>query len=101
MAEIIWTIGAIDDLEEIAEYISRDSRVYASAFVSRLIGSTEKLREFPLLGRIVPEFKDKNIREVIVHNYRIVYRVQGSRICIVAVVHGSRDLLLRLKEESR
>ena len=101
MAEILWTLGAVEDLEGIAEYISRDSGVYASVFVSKLVQSVEKLMEFPLIGRIVPEFEDKNLREIIVNDYRVVYCIKESQIGVVAVVHGGRDLIRRLTEEQK
>lgn len=92
MAKIIWTLNAIADLEDIAKYISRDSKMYANTFVSKLIESTEKLKNFPRSGRIVPEFNDPTIRELIIQNYRIVYQIENQRVGIVAIVHGSRIL---------
>jgi len=94
MAKIVWTEKASDHLQAIYEYIAHDSPVYAERFVRSLVKSTAKLENMPLCGRIVPEFNDSNLREVIYRNYRIVYNVSDpSRLPILAVVHGARDFL--------
>ena len=42
------------------------------------------------MGRIVPELDESNIRELILRNYRIIYRILGEKIQIVRLFHGSR-----------
>lgn len=96
MASIRWSVGAGEDLREVVEYIARDSTTYAAATAYRIVTAIEKLRRHPELGRVVPEYEDPTIREIIVGNYRVVYRIRGTRIGIVAVVHGSQNLLRRL-----
>jgi plasmid stabilization system protein ParE len=44
------------------------------------------------MGRRVPEAIDDNVRELLFQKYRIVYRVEASRILVLMVIHGSRDL---------
>ncbi|TMB64277.1 MAG: hypothetical protein E6J43_13680 [Chloroflexi bacterium] len=39
-----------------------------------MTSSAARLSEFPLSGRIVPEFNQENIRELLVRNYRVAYR---------------------------
>ena len=99
MASVRWTLGSQEDLREIVEYISQDSTTYAAAMGGRIVAAVERLRRHPKLGRVVPEYEDETLRELIVGNYRVVYRLRGQRIGIIAVVHGSRDLLRRLRGE--
>lgn len=96
MAKIRWTVGAHRDLHEIINYIAEDSPAYAINFAERIIIAVDRLETFPKLGRIVPEYQDASVRELIVGNYRIVYRIQGNRIGIAAIAHASRDLLRKL-----
>ncbi|MBI2931133.1 MAG: type II toxin-antitoxin system RelE/ParE family toxin [Planctomycetes bacterium] len=56
MAEIRWTVSAADDLRTIEDWIARDSPRHAEGFIDRLIAATAKLKTFPNVGRIVPEF---------------------------------------------
>ena len=43
------------------------------------------------MGRIVPEFQDENLREVVFQNYRIVYRIAGEDIRLLTIRHGAMD----------
>jgi toxin ParE1/3/4 len=88
--EVVWSPTALEDVVAIASYISRDSSSYAGAVVRKIITSTRNLESFPFAGRIVPEFDDKNIREVFAYSYRIVYRVDNEAVTIAAVIHGKR-----------
>lgn len=96
MAKIRWTVGARRDLHEIINYIAEDSPAYAINFAERIILAVDRLETFPKLGRIVPEYQDANVRELIVGNYRIIYKIQGNRVGIAAIAHASRDLLRKL-----
>lgn len=92
MAEIRWTAQAADDLEAIADFIALDSRNYASLFVIDVMSVIERLELFPERGRVVPEFQNPNVREVILGNYRIIYRFQNGIAEILTVYHGARLL---------
>ena len=89
---VIWSPRALDDVDSIASYISRDSTAHASAVVTKIIRATRILRRFPFAGRIVPEFEDETLRERFVYSYRIIYRVHSQTILIAAVIHGNRSL---------
>jgi toxin ParE1/3/4 len=88
--EIRWSPRAVDDLESIGNYIARDSEVYASLFIQNILTIIRHIPEFPTSGRIVPEYNNKELREKIYGNYRIVYRIQHETIEIVAIHHGAR-----------
>jgi plasmid stabilization system protein ParE len=90
--KIRWTEPAIEDLRNIHIYIATDSEVYANSFVERIILAVEKLPNFPRLGRQVPEAEQETIRELLYHNYRIIYPINGELIEIITVIHGRRDL---------
>lgn len=85
-----WSPEAIEDLESIVEYIDRDSAFYANAVASRLLDVARKIPEQPLIGRIVPELSDINIRERFVYSYRLIYRVEKDIVTIAAIIHGKR-----------
>jgi plasmid stabilization system protein ParE len=57
----------------------------------RLIEATERLKEFPLSGRIIPEIKDPLCREIIYKNYRIMYQIHAKNVWITGVIHGARN----------
>jgi len=63
------------------------------------MAAIDQLRTHPKLGRVVPEYEETTIRELIVGSYRLVYRLRRQRIGVIAVVRGSRELLTRLSAE--
>jgi len=87
---VTWSPEAVEDLESIAEYIERDSLFYAQSVVSQILSVSRKIKEFPLIGRVLPEIGDENIRERFIYSYRLVYKIEQERILIVAVIHGKR-----------
>ena len=99
MATVLWTVGASSDLQGIFAFLRRDSEVYASALTARIFDAVERLGDYPYLGRMVPEYQDETLREVIVGNYRVVYRVRGQLIAVVGLVHGRRNLTTRVSDE--
>lgn len=92
MAEVRWTPQAADDLDAIADFIARDSPHYASLFVLDVLQAVERLNQFQGIGRIVPETNNPNIREILLGNYRIVYRLKSDTPEILTIYHGSRLL---------
>jgi len=88
---LLWTEPGLNDLKAIRDYIAKDSQTYAAGFVESLLSAVERLREFPRLGRVVPEAHVPDIRELIFRGYRIIYRVKRPAIEILAVIHGCRD----------
>lgn len=91
MAQVIWAPSALDDIAAIAEYIARDSPDVASLFIHRLMEATDRLQEFPLSGRIIPEIDEPDAREIIYGAYRTMYRLKEGEVWITGVIHGARD----------
>ncbi len=92
MARINWTSQALNDLQAIGDFISRDAPTFAQVFTDKVFDSVERLENFPRSGRIVPEINQQNIREIIVGSYRIVYLLTGDEVSILTVFHASRLL---------
>lgn len=99
MAQVRWSLTASTDLQDIEDFIARDSVLHAITFVDRIVESTEMLLKTPYIGRVVPEFNRQDLREIIFRGYRIVYLVQNDAVLILRVVHGARDLLKLTQRE--
>ena len=89
---VVWSPEALKDVDDIASYIARDSVFYAAAVVQKILDISRELKDFPQIGRIVPELSDEAIRERFVYSYRLIYRIHDDEILIVAIVHGKRLL---------
>lgn len=96
MAQVRWTVGAKFDLREVVNFIAADSPTYAEITANRILTAIERLERHPRLGRVVPEYRLPDLRELIVGAHRVVYRIQRNDAGIVAIVHGSQNLLRRL-----
>lgn len=96
MVQLKWTMIALEDLKEIFQFISRDSKRYAKIQVVKLRARTKTLKTYPFAGRVVPEFTDSRFREIIEGNYRIIYKIVSSdQIDIITIHHAARDLSRR------
>ncbi len=93
-AALVWSRPALDSLLEIARHIQTDSPRAAKRFASLIETKVARLRTFPDSGRVVPEFPSSGLREVVVKEYRIIYRVEKPRgtVEILTVRHGARLL---------
>ena len=87
-----WTNNAIKKLSLIYNYIAPNSTTYAQRTVDRLTRRSKQIASFPKSGRIVPEYQDPDIREVLERPYRIIYRLKPNQVDILTVVHSAQTL---------
>lgn len=90
-----WAETASRDLEEIAEFIAIDSRSKAERVLERIEARASRLESEPQRGRVPPELAQFGIRtwrEILVRPYRLVYRLDGDTVSVLAVFDGRRDL---------
>jgi plasmid stabilization system protein ParE len=66
-------------LQDIYDHISLDSELYALRVIDKIVERTEILSKHPMTGRIVPEFGQQEIREVIEGNYRTELFITSKR----------------------
>lgn len=92
MAEVIWTDPALDQLEEIAEYIALDKPGAASSLVKTILSTVERLEQFPESGHIPPELPDSIYRELHVRPCRIFYRNEDNVALILHVMREESQL---------
>jgi toxin ParE1/3/4 len=94
--KLIWSPAARDDLHDIVVFIARDNPERAMSFGYELISQADRLQGFPEIGRMVPEYRNSNIRELIFNPYRLVYRINHDReLCEIARVwHSARGIPL-------
>lgn len=92
MAQVRWAEPALDDLQAIVDFISRDSAAYAARLTHKIVEAPRRLAALPRSGARVPEFDRDVIRELTVRPFRVICAIRGDECLVVAVVHGSRDL---------
>lgn len=91
------TRSALNDLQDIkAYYLKQGVPQIGLQFVSTILEKAHKLIDHPDSGRMVPEFKQEQIRELIYPPFRIVYMRHSSVVSLVRVWRSER--LLQLPE---
>ena len=75
----------MERLENIFEYISNDDISAAHKMVERIFKKVETLSKFPERGRKVPVVNREEIREVFENEYRIIYRVESTRVFVLSI----------------
>lgn len=92
MAEIVWTEPALEDLNEIAEYIALDKLSAAKLLVQNVFRRVDLLSDTPKSGRKVPELSPSKYKEVIVGPCRVFYRYTNNTVYILHVMRVEREL---------
>ena len=88
---VVWSEPAKEDLKKIFDYIAADSKYYAIKVSQEFVEKSEQLEKLPMIGRIVPELEESNIRELIIYSYRLIYEISNKRIEILTIMHGKQD----------
>jgi plasmid stabilization system protein ParE len=99
--QVAWTAAAVSDLGDLVDYIAQDDPVAALAAMKRLRGRAAALCSHPQRGRIVPELREAgalHYRELLERPWRILYRIEGQRVLVLAVLDSRRDLQTLLLE---
>lgn len=92
--KIKWTIRALNDLHDIHEFIAKDSKRYAQIQIENIQNAVSNLLSFPMIGHEIPELPHLQYREILVGNYRVVYRLENKQdlVIVMAVMHVRRLL---------
>jgi len=93
--KVIWSPAARDDLRDIVRFIARDNPRRAESFGYELMTRTDILHDHPEAGRIVPEYRNPRVREIIYPPYRLVYRLDIERQLVQIAACGTRRVALR------
>jgi toxin ParE1/3/4 len=87
----LYSARAVDDLEDIAEYIARDNPQRALSFIGELRTRCEQFVTFPLNAPLRPDIAE-GIRMVPFGRYLILYSIAGDDLLIERIAHGARDI---------
>jgi len=99
--KVCWTNTAEGHLDAIFDYIAQNSKEYAKSMVDRITRRSQQIAEYPLSGRVVPEYDFNQIREVIEGSYRIIYHIKSDQIDVLAVIHGAMNInIMHSSEEA-
>jgi plasmid stabilization system protein ParE len=87
-------------LDEVVAFIARDSPDRAGRVLSRALDTAASLSTFAERGRVVPEIGDPDLRQLLLYDYRLMYRVHDDHVVVRAFLHGARDFAKWRREET-
>jgi len=90
-----WTDTAEHDLDSIIGFIAEDSLEEAVKILEKMRKKAAGLHTLPERGRIVPELKEQEItlyREIVLAPWRMIYRIAGQTVYVLAVFDARRNL---------
>jgi toxin ParE1/3/4 len=92
---IEWAETAWRDLAGVIDYLSDRNPDAAAKLLEKLKRRAGSLRRSPGRGRVAREFERfqlREYRELVVPPYRLIYRVIGRRVLVLAVLDSRRNL---------
>jgi plasmid stabilization system protein ParE len=95
---VCWTDRARYRLKQIRDYLDQEAPSVALPTIQRLIKRSQFIGELPSAGRIVPEYRQDDLREILESPYRIIYRILDDRIDVITVMHYRQLLPVDLNE---
>ena len=94
--EVVLTADAAADLLEIVDWIAEhDAPAKASHVLERIDSAIAGLAQFPLRGahpRELVALGIREYRETFFKPYRIIYRVEGTKVLVYLIADGRRDM---------
>lgn len=88
---VVWTESARRALDEVIAYITQASPEDAVRVLTHALDTAASLSTFAERGRVVREVGESTLRELLVYDYRMLYRVREDRVVVRAFLHGARD----------
>lgn len=89
---VTWSQEALDEVARLATRLRETAPTFETRFLERVFEAIERIAQFPESGRIVPELRHRQVREVIIRPCRPRYTIGADRIVIHAVFHGAMSL---------
>ncbi|MEI6809659.1 MAG: type II toxin-antitoxin system RelE/ParE family toxin [bacterium] len=94
--KVTWSPLAIDRVAEIASYIAEDKPAAAEKWIHMIFAKAGQLASFPESGRHIAETCRRDIRELVLGNYRIIYRTDSRNVLILTVRNFKQEVPLRI-----
>jgi len=98
--KIKYTPAAVDDLDEIFSYISKENVASAEIMLEKISNGITRLAEFPNMGSVLSDEEytliQHGYRFIVVQPYLVFYRIINRAVIIHRILHGRRDYLREL-----
>lgn len=90
-----WSKDAIEDLDNIWEYIASDNMLRAFSFIDELRAEAKKVADNPMIGIKIPELNDELFREWFYRDYTLIYEIVDNTVVLIHEVHNQKRYFIR------
>jgi len=87
-----WSTRALERVSEIVDSLAQYDAEAAEQWVEGVFSKTERVALLPRMGRMVPELRRDEIREIFYEKYRVIYKIKSSRVEVLTVRHMRQQL---------
>lgn len=98
-ARVTWSFKGRLELADVWNYIKRESTANALRVLRDIAAAVDRLEEHPFSGRMVPEWNQPLLRELIVGSYRVMYSTKHEEVVVFSVRHARRRIPKRFRSE--
>ncbi len=91
MLQVVFSLPARADLQDITDYIAENNPERAISFVGELERFCRSMGDFPHLGRSCEDMGFPTFRRFPYGNYVVFYRIKGEAVDILRILHGAMD----------
>ena len=92
MSAHVLSPAALQDLQDIWDFISIDNASAADKLEDEFFEAFERLAQRPRMGHSRTDLTERDVLFWLVGSYLVVYRQDSTTLQIVAVLHGARDV---------
>lgn len=87
-----WSPQALQQAAEIVDHIAEDRPRAALKWLDGLESRLTALPGLPEQGRVVPEWYEPSVRELIYKRHRIIYEVHRDRVELLSIRHSREQI---------
>jgi toxin ParE1/3/4 len=100
MVKVIWTKTALNNLDDIGDYIALDKPTAAYKLIDKITTKVDSLEEHPEMGRKPPEFKTTKFKELLIPPCRVFYYFEDNNIYVVHIMRSEQQLRRYMLEDN-
>lgn len=91
---IIWDEYAKLCLKRIQQHLKENEvdRETVEEIINKIINAPNRLFQFPKIGRLIKTSSKKEMRRILVKEYKIFYELKNNNIFILKVLHAKEDI---------
>jgi len=94
MAQIVWSETALQELDNVADFIALDNPGAANRLVRKVFKQIDLLEDFPEMCPVPHDLRNSRYRHLVIRPLRIFHRIEDDIVFIVYIMRSDRNVIL-------